>query len=50
MFEENEGRKHGQCSLLDLPTVLEIKKKLCEANVSVPFVLSVLYKTSIEDH
>ncbi|CAN7071613.1 unnamed protein product [Brassica oleracea var. botrytis] len=32
VFEENEGRKHGQCSLLDLPTVLEIKKKLCEAN------------------
>ncbi|KAL1201214.1 SUMO-activating enzyme subunit 1A [Cardamine amara subsp. amara] len=32
VFEENEGRKHGECSLLDLATVLEIKKKLCEAN------------------
>ncbi|KAG5388555.1 hypothetical protein IGI04_030096 [Brassica rapa subsp. trilocularis] len=32
VFEESEGRKHGECSLLDLATVLEIKKKLCEAN------------------
>lgn len=35
MFEESEGRNHGQCSLLDLARVLEIKKQLCEANVSV---------------
>ncbi|WZZ16026.1 hypothetical protein YC2023_109115 [Brassica napus] len=32
VFEESEGRKHGECSLLDLATVLEIKKKLCEVN------------------
>ncbi|CAG7907281.1 unnamed protein product [Brassica rapa] len=32
VFEESEGRKHGECSLLDLATVLEFKKKLCEAN------------------
>uniref|UniRef100_A0A1J3JYG7 Ubiquitin-like 1-activating enzyme E1A n=1 Tax=Noccaea caerulescens TaxID=107243 RepID=A0A1J3JYG7_NOCCA len=31
-FEESEGRKPGICSLLDLATILEIKKKLCEAN------------------
>jgi len=35
VFEESEGRKHGECSLLDLARVLEIKKQLCEANVSV---------------
>ncbi|ESQ54820.1 hypothetical protein EUTSA_v10025730mg [Eutrema salsugineum] len=32
VFEESEGRKHGECSLLDRAKVLEIKKKLCEAN------------------
>ncbi|KAG7546270.1 THIF-type NAD/FAD binding fold [Arabidopsis suecica] len=32
VFEESEGRKHGECSLLDLARVLEIKKQLCEAN------------------
>ncbi|CAF2134197.1 unnamed protein product, partial [Brassica rapa] len=37
VFEESEGRKHGECSLLDLATVLEIKKKLCEANILLNF-------------
>ncbi|KAJ4869562.1 SUMO-activating enzyme subunit 1A [Raphanus sativus] len=32
VFEESERRKHGECSVLDLATVLEVKKKLCEAN------------------
>ncbi|CAN8325828.1 unnamed protein product [Cochlearia groenlandica] len=32
LFEESQGRKHGESSLLDLATVLEIKKKLCETN------------------
>lgn len=33
MFEEAEGRNPGEVSITDLPSVLKLKKDLCEAQV-----------------
>ena len=32
-FEEAEGRKPGEVSIDDLPSVLKLKKELCESQV-----------------
>ncbi|VVA92564.1 unnamed protein product [Arabis nemorensis] len=50
VFEETEGRKPGECSLLDLARVLEISKKLFMANsVSESNILDSVLERLITD-